>query len=234
MANTTEAFIRDNFDSISEGCFLIMPEKKRQRKNDQPVKMKRSRLKSKNIKIAHRTEENTQQILYEGFQQLFGGEESLDAMLYRKKSFEECWRDVNEIANNILLDMNQAAIQAICDFVNKEHDIDKSLISLPFHEIPTGLVFAGINTPDHDMQFAHIAERLQEPNIANNNKKNYVSLLQSKDCLNIKNMLKTMIERFLANTPTEFNSENMYEENEHDENDLEDDEDIIQPESVAS
>lgn len=71
------------------------------------------------------------------------------------------------------------------------------MISLPFHEIPTALVFAGINTPDHSAQFAHIASDLKQT------ERNFVSLIQAKDCSTVKNMIKVMIERFMENTNEE-------------------------------
>jgi hypothetical protein len=107
------------------------------------------------------------------------------------------------------------------------------MVSLPFHEIPTGLVFAGINTPDHTTQFSHIASKLiEEPTVENGrNKKNFVCLLQSKDCLNIKNMFKTMIEFFLENTPnalrTDLDHDVNMNDNEENENVIEDEEDMI-------
>lgn len=113
------------------------------------------------------------------------------------------------------------------------------MISLPYHEIPTGLVFAGINTPDHDTQFAHIASKLKEdPTIENQrSKNNFVCLLQAKDCSNIKNMFKTMIERFLANTPNALSTDldndiNMDDNDSNDEGEEEDDEDVIRTTEV--
>lgn len=131
--------------------------------------------------------------------------------------------------------MNQNAVQRICDFVDKDHDVNDSLIKLPFHEIPTGLVFAGINTPDHDTQFAHIASKLQETPTAENKrkKKDFVALLQSKNCLNIKSMIKSMIERFLANENDASGSDMGLDDNEEEnEDDAEDDEDVIRTTEV--
>ncbi|OAC98931.1 hypothetical protein MUCCIDRAFT_115177 [Mucor lusitanicus CBS 277.49] len=230
MASTTTALVRDNFDSISEGCFLVMPGKKRQNKGTQSTKTKRAKPNTKNIKIAQRSEEESQALLYDGFQQLFNGRESVECMLNRKESFKECWDRVNDTITNILLDMNQNAVEKICEFVDKDHDVNDSLIKLPFHEIPTGLVFAGINTPDHDTQFAHIASKLQEAPTEENKrkKKDFVALLQSKNCLNIKSMMKSMIERFLANEKDVSGSDMGFVDNEDEnENDGEDDEDMI-------
>ncbi|KAK4509567.1 uncharacterized protein ATC70_007920 [Mucor velutinosus] len=230
MASMTTALVRDNFDSISEGCFLVMPGKKRQNKGTQSTKTKRAKPNTKNIKIAQRSEEESQALLYDGFQQLFNGRESVECMLNRKENFKECWSRVNETITNILLDMNQNAMERICAFVDKDHDVNDNLIKLPFHEIPTGLVFAGINTPDHDTQFAHIASKLQEAPSAENKrkKKDFVALLQSKNCLNIKNMIKAMIERFLANEKDVSGDDIGFDDNEDEnEDDAEDDEDMI-------
>ncbi|CAO0800371.1 unnamed protein product [Mucor circinelloides] len=231
MTSTATALVRDNFDSISEGCFLVMPGKKRQNKGTQSTKTKKAKPNTKNIKIAQRSEEDSQALLYDGFQQLFNGRESVECMLNRRENFKECWDRVNQTITTILLDMNQNAVQKICDFVDKDHDANNRLIKLPFHEIPTGLVFAGINTPDHDTQFAHIASKLQEAPTAENKrkKKDFVALLQSKNCLNIKNMMKSMIERFLANEEDVSGEDMGFAENEdeNDDDDAEDDEDII-------
>lgn len=239
MSNVT-ALVRDNFDSISEGCFLVMPGKKR-RNVAQPVKKtKKTKGNPKVIPVAQRTEEDSQAILNDGFQRLFNGEESMVATLNRKSAFQEAWDTMNTDITNILLDMNHKAVYDICQFVEKDHDIEESMVSLPYHEIPTGLVFAGINTPDHDTQFQHIADKLREAPSGENDrdKTNFVCLLQSKDCLNIKNMFKNMIERFLANTPNALNSDldNDVNMDEHDDDDEEeeDDEDLIRTKERAA
>ncbi|CEP10502.1 hypothetical protein [Parasitella parasitica] len=230
MANTITAFVRDNFDSISEGCFLVMPGKKKRNNDIHSTKAKKINSNRKKIKIAQRSEDDSQKILYDGFQQLFNGKESVDSMLTRKEYFNKCWDEVDKTITSILLDMNQNAVQKICDFVDKDHDVDESLIKLPFHEIPTGLVFAGINTPDHDSQFAHIASKLQEaPTVDNKRKKkDFVALLDSKNCLTIKSMMKSMIEKFLSNEQDMNNSDMVFIDNEEEiGEDAEDDEDII-------
>lgn len=51
------------------------------------------------ISITQRSEEDSQDILNEGFQQLFNGEEPVESMLYRKSSFKKAWKDVNEDIN---------------------------------------------------------------------------------------------------------------------------------------
>lgn len=55
------------------------------------------------IKIAQRSEEESQALLYDGFQQLFNGRESVECMLNRKENFKECWSRVNETITVCLL-----------------------------------------------------------------------------------------------------------------------------------
>jgi len=89
---------------------------------------------------------------------------------------------------------------------------------MPFQELPTGLIFAGINVPDHDLLFQQIAQTVSSPTppssspgtLEENNfemdvdsanatcSQNHVVILQSKDCSNLKSAQKSMIEQFLG------------------------------------
>ncbi|KAI8977502.1 origin recognition complex subunit 3 N-terminus-domain-containing protein [Mycotypha africana] len=199
------SLLEGNFDSVSEGCFLVMPGKKRSRvlSTSLPKSKRAKPLKATSIKATHRSEWKSKESQHDGFQLLYNGREPLKAMLKRKEFLSTCWKTVEDLFNESLLGINQAAIQEICDFVNKDHDMTHH--SLPFHEIPTGLVFAGINTPDHSTQFEYIATQLRAK--TGTKKENYVALLQSKDCMNLKNMMKSMIERFMASATEEDGSE---------------------------
>lgn len=63
----------------------------------------------------------------------------------------------------------------------------------------------GINTPDHETQFEQIVSHLRRDN-------HYVALLQSKDCGNIRNMTKSMIEQFLSETMVNDDQQELMEE----------------------
>ncbi|CAO3680019.1 unnamed protein product [Rhizopus stolonifer] len=152
---------------------------------------------NKVVKVTHYSQEGDQEIMFGGFQQLLNGNETQETLVYRKEMFKEAWNEMDTIMNDILIDMNQKTIRDIRQFVDKAHEVKERMISLPFHEIPTALVFAGINTPDHSAQFAHIASDLKQT------ERNFVSLIQAKDCSTIKNMIKVMIERFMENTNEE-------------------------------
>lgn len=86
---------------------------------------------------------------------------------------------------------------------------------MPILELPTGLIFAGINVPDHDLLFQQIARVLSSPTpptleststiqtetnrtSLEQQANNHVAILQSKDCVNLKTALKSMIEQFLG------------------------------------
>lgn len=47
------------------------------------------------VSIAQRAEQDSQEILNEGFQQLFNGQEPIESMLFRKDSFKKVWDNVN-------------------------------------------------------------------------------------------------------------------------------------------
>jgi hypothetical protein len=49
------------------------------------------------VTVALRTEEESQKVLNDGFQQLFNGQESMNSMLNRKDSFTEAWEQVNKM-----------------------------------------------------------------------------------------------------------------------------------------
>lgn len=87
---------------------------------------------------------------------------------------------------------------------------------MPFLELPTGLIFAGINVPDHDLLFQQIAQTVSSPTppssgpleaedveldhntTASASSASHVVILQSKDCTNLKSAQKSMIEQFLG------------------------------------
>jgi origin recognition complex subunit 3 len=88
---------------------------------------------------------------------------------------------------------------------------------MPFQELPTGLIFAGINVPDHDLLFQQIAQTIssstppssgtlgaEDMGLDNSDtkasagSKSHVVILQSKDCANLKSAQKSMIEQFLG------------------------------------
>lgn len=90
-----------------------MPNKKRRNTSQQQLRKKqRSKTKSKEesqhvktvisfnliatVDVTQRCEENSQGISNIGFQRLFNGNESFDSMLYRKSSFEQCWKNIND------------------------------------------------------------------------------------------------------------------------------------------
>lgn len=49
------------------------------------------------MKVALRTEEESQTILHDGFQQLFNGQETINSMLHRKDAFTKAWKQVDEM-----------------------------------------------------------------------------------------------------------------------------------------
>ncbi|KAG0237232.1 Origin recognition complex subunit 3 [Actinomortierella wolfii] len=113
---------------------------------------------------------------------------------------------------HVMKDMNTIVMSAIYDFVDNAYSPRATKTVMPLPELPTGLVFAGINIPDHDVLFQQIAQSLSEvhppsatashdntlgTDVAVANSIHHVVILQSKDCPNLKATLKNMIEQFL-------------------------------------
>ncbi|ORZ01077.1 origin recognition complex subunit 3 N-terminus-domain-containing protein [Syncephalastrum racemosum] len=216
----------DPFHSISEGCFLVLPQKRQNSRSQGTRKRKRS---EKKAEALLKRPNDSSDLNTKGFQQLFDADESPDLVMLREMGFRSAWTRLDTLINDVLYDMNRMILLDIGKFVDSAHEKEASsdgLISLPYHEIPTALVFAGINTPDHDTQFSHIARSLVEPPSSETGRssENYVALLQSKDCSNIRIMMKNMLEQFLA-----FGDDHTQSDHEDDEMDV-DDELRIMPE----
>ncbi|KAF9583501.1 Origin recognition complex subunit 3 [Lunasporangiospora selenospora] len=119
-----------------------------------------------------------------------------------------------------MLNMNTIALSAIYSFVENAYNRAVTR-AMPIKELPTGLIFAGINVPDHDLLFRQIATTLSSstppqmessdmqnthgdildwtlPIPRTSRSRNHVVILQSKDCANLKSALKSMIDQFLA------------------------------------
>ncbi|KAJ2955962.1 hypothetical protein NQZ79_g8120 [Umbelopsis isabellina] len=160
-----------------------------------------------------------------GFQRLFTGDETEGAMQMRTDGYDSSWRYMKGILDDILVEMNQATFDQIDNFISNAHipmEHSAGTISLPFHEIPTALVFAGINTPDHDNLFTQIATRLIQSSKSADKTPNYVALLQSRDCSNLRFTMRNMIEQFLG-SEVEFDND---EEEEVDDDILDEDEEL--------
>ncbi|KAI8974946.1 hypothetical protein BDB01DRAFT_379068 [Pilobolus umbonatus] len=88
---------KDGLDSISEGCFLVMPTKRKRSSSIKPTS-KRKNTKQKNINYEFR-DESDKELAYNGYQQLFNGREPVRSMLKRKELFEHSWDRMNDTIN---------------------------------------------------------------------------------------------------------------------------------------
>ncbi|CAO3636475.1 unnamed protein product [Cunninghamella blakesleeana] len=182
---------KDNFDSISESCFLVLPNTNEI--NITKNKRKRTKRVSSNS-IKRRTTQDAKALKHDGFQQMFNGLESEECMILRKNNYHSLWDKTEQLMNDVLLDSNHAVRENIRQFVDTSDDMNSnSLISMPYFEIPTALVFAGINTPDHNTQFNEISNTLKErqPN------RHYVALLEAQNCQSIKHLMSSMMEQLI-------------------------------------
>ncbi|KAI8335759.1 origin recognition complex subunit 3 N-terminus-domain-containing protein [Chlamydoabsidia padenii] len=201
----------DDFNSVSEGCFLVLPPSG-QANAIKSNKRKRNNQSKLSTQVKRRSSVDTPSIHHDGFQQLFSGMESKDCMLLRKDAYHHLWERTNTIMEDTLRDLNHNVRNQIRHFVDASDDINNSiLIPLPYREIPTALVFAGINTPDHNSQFSEIANTLRQPSPSagiNKPQHHHVALLSSHTCNSMKNIMSTMIEQFMDHDDSVLTSNN--------------------------
>ncbi|KAG0281242.1 Origin recognition complex subunit 3 [Linnemannia exigua] len=114
----------------------------------------------------------------------------------------------------VMRNMNTIVLSAIYDFVHSAYSRQSNKTTMPFQELPTGLIFAGINVPDHDLLFQQIAQIISSPTPPGSSGvddmeldhvtpisaggESHAVILQSKDCVNLKSAQKSMIEQFLG------------------------------------
>ncbi|KAF9922273.1 Origin recognition complex subunit 3, partial [Linnemannia zychae] len=171
---------------------------------------------SKDFDIIHLSKKNPDHFKYDGFQLLKDVNEPLEALEIRLSLFNQEWEQMATRIEKVMRNMNTLALSAIYDFVHMAYSRKSNSATLPFQEMPTGLIFAGINVPDHDLLFQQIAQTISSPtppakglleeqdmeldrNVQiSSNSECHVVILQSKDCSNLKSAQKAMIEQFLG------------------------------------
>ncbi|KAJ3043772.1 Origin recognition complex subunit 3 [Rhizophlyctis rosea] len=130
-----------------------------------------------------------------GFQRLQCQQEPVAAVQLRRSRFEKRWDAIRNSIDSLILNLHANSIRAIVDFVKYAYQARTveapEQITLPYREIPTALVFAGINIPDHDAMFSQMSLKLQEAD-------HLVATLPSRDCPNLKSTAKSMIEQFIG------------------------------------
>ncbi|KAI8054031.1 origin recognition complex subunit 3 N-terminus-domain-containing protein [Syncephalis plumigaleata] len=146
---------------------------------------------------------------YNGFCRLFDGDEPLVCMQQRHESFKQVWHEVHTVLESIIQDAQSTTFEALVHFTDRAYQASNNTnaISLPRHEIPTALVFAGINIPDHNLIFGRMADTLTRPStLGIKSPGHYVALLRAASCHDIRSAMRSIIAQFI-NTPMEDNNE---------------------------
>ncbi|OAQ35888.1 hypothetical protein K457DRAFT_13122 [Linnemannia elongata AG-77] len=192
----------DEFDSLTDGVFFVPPS---------TAGKIAGKSKTKSGKAAQ-----LEHFKLDGFQQLKDVSEPIEAMEIRHALFNREWELMTGRIENVMRNMNTMVLSAIYNFVHNAYSRQYSNAVMPFLELPTGLIFAGINVPDHDLLFQQIAQTIssstppssgpleaddmeQDHNTTTSARSaSHVVILQSKDCTNLKSAQKSMIEQFLG------------------------------------
>ncbi|KAJ3189436.1 Origin recognition complex subunit 3 [Gaertneriomyces sp. JEL0708] len=144
---------------------------------------------------------------HNGFHPLYAGREPTSLCGLRFQKFNEHWNAIEGHVNDIFTRLNMQANDRIVQFVEKAYspvpDVGAGCIKIPYREVPTGLVFAGINIPDYELLFVQVAERLSQTT------PHRVAMLPSQKCLTLKATVKLLIEQLIG---TAFAEDDGYEE----------------------
>ncbi|KAG0262166.1 Origin recognition complex subunit 3, partial [Mortierella polycephala] len=205
----------DEYDSLTDAVFLVQP------KTDGKAKRE---VGGKGRGAEQGEALPTDHFRLDGFQRLKDVDEPWEATEIRHALFNREWDLISSRIEDVMMNMNTIALSAIYHFVESAYTPKATRAIIPVQELPTGLIFAGINVPDHDLLFQQIAKTLSSPTPSTSitptstvettrsgmqmdlststeeriQVKNHVIILQSKDCTNLKTTLKSMIEQFLG------------------------------------
>lgn len=102
----------------------------------------------------------------------------------RKELYKSIWTRIESEIENIQESAHDSITNDIVEFVKRGDSSKKHM------EIPTCAVVLGVNTPDHT-QFFNLISRKLEPLTT------YVTVLNSKDCMNIGSMVQKTVTSFV-------------------------------------
>ncbi|KAJ3011166.1 Origin recognition complex subunit 3 [Thoreauomyces humboldtii] len=144
--------------------------------------------------VVHRKPINLQQSGEGDPAQLFNGQEPREYCQLRYVLFKERWQKMQGKIDTVLARLNSEAIEHIIDFVRTPRDDAGTSSRQRRTEIPTGLVFAGINTSDHERLFAQVATKMAAET-------SYIAAtLPSTKCPTLKAATKSMMDQFLGSS----------------------------------
>ncbi|CAG8521328.1 3572_t:CDS:10 [Ambispora leptoticha] len=178
---------QDFLDSVSKESFQMRP------RPTPPASPRKSKKKGDSTKGSENDPFYFENI---GLERLLDGKETPEAMQLRHWEYERKWSQMLSSVEKSLLIENSASFNDIVSFVDNSYssnEIETSFqaFGLPYREIPTALVFTGINSPDNELLFTQIAQRLRET------RSDYVVMLQSKDCGSLKMTMKCLNDQVL-------------------------------------
>ncbi|TPX61349.1 hypothetical protein PhCBS80983_g01183 [Powellomyces hirtus] len=177
----------DPMEQIDVGLYLLPP------KTTSESKGRKTSKKAKATTADTTSSNDTLRRECDGFQRLYVGRESEAFCRRRHALFKRRWGCMKERIDSILERLNLQAIEQIVNFVRHAHD---GGLGLHNPELPTGLIFTGINPHDHERLFTQIAGKLREERASAHSAA--VAMLPAAKCTNLKAASRCLIEQFLG------------------------------------
>ncbi|XP_065056849.1 origin recognition complex subunit 3-like [Rhopilema esculentum] len=163
--------------SISKGCFLFNCNESKAGKTTKKKKHQRGSLKAK----ARYFTENKFPLLK--------GENSQQATL-RYTCFKECWVNISEQIESIQVATNKKVFDDLLTYIKESYSEENA--NYQWRELPTAALLTGVNMPDHDIIFQQITSSIL------NDITPHVVLLHSKNCSNLKFLMREVITQLMT------------------------------------
>lgn len=169
----------DVISSISKGCFFFKP---KSQVHEQKSPKRKRKLASKGDSLDY----------LESFPNENGAERTK-----RFDTFTSCWGDLHTQIKEVQDALNETIFNDLLKYVQEIH-INENKSSYTSTEIPTAALVTGVNVPDHKVFFSKFVSILKE------HVSPLVAQLHSKDCTNLKLLIKNAFDGLADTADVDF------------------------------
>ncbi|KAL7750768.1 Origin recognition complex subunit 3 [Sorochytrium milnesiophthora] len=123
------------------------------------------------------------------FPRLLSGDEPTSLAELRQQLYEQAWQHCESTIDDVAADGYRKTLDDVATFIlnTAKSTDDASAFRLPRKEIPTALIFGGVNVTDHQQFYAGFTDRLAEHAL--------VAALTPTACTTLKATMKSLVEQ---------------------------------------
>jgi len=161
--------------SLTKGCFLFKPDEAVPKKKKKTVKERKSAIVDYYPKFTKESKVEKEQ---------------------RYSTYINCWNDLETQIKEVQHNLNSKIFDDLLEFVQSTYTYDERR-NFPIAEIPTAALVTGVNLPDHGVIFSQFVTTLKSTSTQ------YIVRLHSKDCTNLKSILRNTFDGFVKSLSEE-------------------------------